>query len=105
MARARRRARSELSMSSGMTNTLSHRRAGGIIRVGRRALPGWWGPATITHMPQIVAFALLVAVLCAPGRGQAQEATYEVKKDAARGTVGVKGKTGITIAAKPGWHV
>jgi DsbC/DsbD-like thiol-disulfide interchange protein len=56
-------------------------------------------------MRHIVAVALLAAVAGGPGRGQAGEATYEVKKDQAKATVGVKGKTGVTIAAKPGWHV
>jgi hypothetical protein len=36
---------------------------------------------------------------------RADQATYDVKKDQARATVGVKGKTSVTIAARPGWHV
>jgi DsbC/DsbD-like thiol-disulfide interchange protein len=51
------------------------------------------------------ALALFVAAVCAPGASRADQATYELKKDEARATVGVKGKTSVTIAARPGWHV
>jgi hypothetical protein len=37
--------------------------------------------------------------------GRADQPTYELKRDEAKATVGVKGKTSVTIAAKPGWHV
>jgi hypothetical protein len=36
---------------------------------------------------------------------RADQPTYELKKDEAKATVGVKGKASVTIAAKPGWHV
>jgi DsbC/DsbD-like thiol-disulfide interchange protein len=53
-----------------------------------------------------LALALLCAAAVAPGaRARAEGATYEVRKGHARATVGVKGKTSVTIAAKPGWHV
>ncbi len=49
----------------------------------------------------------VVALLCAAASGYARAdgATYELRKDQARATVGIKGKTSVTIAAKPGWHV
>jgi hypothetical protein len=50
-----------------------------------------------------LAFALIVTLGAAP-RARADE-TYEVKKTDAKATVGVKGTTSITIAAKSGWHV
>jgi hypothetical protein len=46
----------------------------------------------------------LVLTLCAASRARADE-TFEIKKADAKGQVGVKGKTSLTIAAKPGWHV
>jgi DsbC/DsbD-like thiol-disulfide interchange protein len=49
--------------------------------------------------------ALLVAAALLPGMSRADQATYELRKNEAKGTVGVKGKTSVTIAAKPGWHV
>jgi hypothetical protein len=53
----------------------------------------------------LVALALLVAAVFLPGPSRADQPTYELKKDEARATVGVKGKTSVTIAARPGWHV
>jgi hypothetical protein len=52
-----------------------------------------------------VLVAFLFAALCAQVASRAGETTYDVKKDQAKATVGVKGKTNVTIAARPGWHV
>jgi hypothetical protein len=53
----------------------------------------------------LTALAMLVAAACAPRASRADEATYELKKADAKATVGVKGTTSVTIAARPGWHV
>jgi DsbC/DsbD-like thiol-disulfide interchange protein len=49
-------------------------------------------------------FSLSLSVLLA-GAARADESTYELKTAEARGTVGMKGTTSVTIAARPGWHV
>jgi hypothetical protein len=53
----------------------------------------------------IVALGLAVGLFASISRVRAEEATYEVKTGAAKGAVGAKGKTSVTIAARPGWHV
>jgi hypothetical protein len=51
--------------------------------------------------PVAVAVCLLIAATSARAAGT----NYDVKQDVTTGTVGVKGKTNVTIAARPGWHV
>jgi hypothetical protein len=58
-------------------------------------------------MPSLRLFGAAVALVLTFGaapRARADE-TFEIKKADAKGTVGMKGKTSLTIAAKPGWHV
>jgi hypothetical protein len=47
----------------------------------------------------------LFATIATVGAARADEATYELKTSQAKGAVGTKGKTSVTIAARPGWHV
>jgi hypothetical protein len=55
--------------------------------------------------PVAVAACLLLGVTFARGAGWAGETNYDLKHDETKATVGVKGKTNVTIAARPGWHV
>ena len=49
--------------------------------------------------------ALFLTAGKAPTARAAEEVTYEVKTGPAKGAVGAKGTIGVTIAARPGWHV
>ena len=55
--------------------------------------------------PIAATLGLLIAVTSARGAAWAGGTNYDVKQDETKATVGVKGKTNVTIAAKPGWHV
>jgi DsbC/DsbD-like thiol-disulfide interchange protein len=62
-------------------------------------------PATINHMRHTLAPVIIAIAACLPTLARADQPTYDVKKDEAKATVGVKARTGVTIAARPGWHV
>jgi hypothetical protein len=49
--------------------------------------------------------ALGLFVALATSTARADEVTYELKAPKGKGTIGAPGKTSVTIAARPGWHV
>jgi hypothetical protein len=52
-----------------------------------------------------LALLIVVPLATSAPRAMADPPTYDVKQAEAQATVGVKGKTSVTIAARPGWHV
>jgi hypothetical protein len=55
-----------------------------------------------TSASLVLALALLAPAI---SRADSGTPTYDLKNAEAKGTVGIKGTTSVTITARPGWHV
>jgi len=53
----------------------------------------------------MLAAGLLAALLGTATQARAEETIYELKKSDVKATVGARGTTSLTIAARSGWHV